>query len=201
MKGGGASCSLLQQGTEAMKMLMQQMSRDLAELGAKGWKGDGLLIAAKVLLYILLVGVILGLVATAIGLVTYLASRGSDLLVSPLDPVWRPVSRLVIAWIALDTVAGMVLRLMALIDTVETGDAFATDNAARLEWIGGAVVGLMALGFVAGQIGVAVRGDINGFPISIDPAPGGVAIALLLFILARVFRKGAEMQGDLEGTV
>ena len=184
-----------------MKMLLQQFARDFGELSAKGMKGDGLLIAAKVLLYILLVGLILSFVMTIVGLVSYGISHGAALLVSPLEPVWRPVSRLLIGLAALDTVIGIVVRLMALIDSVEDGEAFALANAQRLEWIGGAVIGLMALGFLAGLIGVTVRGDINGFPINIDPAPGGVAIALLLFILARVFRKGAEMQGDLEGTV
>lgn len=184
-----------------MKMLQRQFARDFIALGAKGMKGDGLLIAAKVLLYILLAGLILAFVMSIIALVSYIGSRGAVLLVSPLDPVWRPVGRLIVALVALDTVMGIVLRLMALIDTVETGEAFALGNAERLEWIGGAVIGLMALGFLARSIGVAMRGDINGFPLSIDPAPGGVAIALLLFILARVFRKGAEMQGDLDGTV
>lgn len=184
-----------------MKMLLQQFARDFGELGVKGMKGDGLLIAAKVLLYVLLVGLILSFVMSIVGLVSYGVSQGTALLVSPLEPVWRPASRLLIGLAALDTAIGIVLRLMALIDTVETGEAFAMANAKRLEWIGGAVVGLMALGFFANTIGVEVRGDINGFPLSIDPAPGGVAIALLLFILARVFRKGAEMQGDLEGTV
>lgn len=184
-----------------MKMLLQQFARDITALGQKGMKGDGLLIAAKVLLYVLLAGLILAFVASIVGLVSYLASQGTALLVSPLDPVWRPVSRLLIALVALDTVTGVVLRLMALIDSVEDGEAFALANADRLEWIGGAVIGLMALGFFARTIGVVVRGDINGFPIGIDPAPGGVAIALLLFILARVFRKGAEIQNDLEGTV
>lgn len=184
-----------------MKMLLQQFARDAAELGGKGLKGDGLLIAAKVLLYILLAGLVLAFVMSIVGLVSYCVAQGTALLVSPLDPVWRPVSRLLVALVALDTVIGVVLRLMALIDSVEDGQAFALANAERLEWIGGAVIGLMALGFFAGLIGVEVRGDINGFPLSIDPAPGGVAIALLLFILARVFRKGAEMQTDLEGTV
>ncbi|MBS0477514.1 MAG: DUF2975 domain-containing protein, partial [Proteobacteria bacterium] len=124
-----------------------------------------------------------------------------ELLRTPLDPAWRPVGRALIALAALDTVIGIVLRLMALIDTVETGEAFSPANAARLEWIGGGVIGLMALGFLARMIGVEVLGDVNGLPLDIDPAPGGVAIVLLLFILARVFRKGAEMQGDLEGTV
>lgn len=184
-----------------MKMLLQQFARDAKEMGAKGMKGDGLLIAAKVLLYILLAGLIVALVSSIVALVSYGLARNSALLVSPLDPVWRPVSRMLIALVALDTAIGMVLRLMALIDSVEDGEAFAVANAERLEWIGGAVIGLMALGFFAAMIGVTVRGDINGFPLSIDPAPGGVAIALLLFILARVFRKGAEMRTDLEGTV
>jgi hypothetical protein len=41
------------------------------------------------------------------------------------------------------------------------------------------------------------RGNDVDFGLSF----GGVLLALVLFILARVFRKGAEMRAELEGTV
>jgi hypothetical protein len=51
------------------------------------------------------------------------------------------------------------------------------------------------------MIEVPVGGDINGFDIGFGLSPAGVAFVLLLFILARVFRQGAAMRDDLEGTV
>lgn len=184
-----------------MKMLMQQVTRDFGELRDKGWTGDGLLIAAKVLLYVLLVGLLLAFVMSIGGLVTHVASKGFEVLRPPVFGVASPILQAVLTLGALDLLIGAVLRLMALIDTVEAGNAFSLENAERLESIGGAVIGLMALGFTATLLGAAIQGNINGFPLVIDPSPGGVVVAMLLFILARAFRKGAEMRDDLEGTV
>jgi hypothetical protein len=39
------------------------------------------------------------------------------------------------------------------------------------------------------------------FTTNADFGGGGLLLTLVLFILARVFRKGAEMRADLEGTV
>jgi hypothetical protein len=98
-------------------------------------------------------------------------------------------------------------KLRAIINTVGKGDPFAPTNAERLSrmaWLmlAGEVL-LWPAAFLAGEIAewaskyddfdLNVGGD--GFSLT------GILMALLLFILARVFRHGAAMREDLEGTV
>ena len=48
---------------------------------------------------------------------------------------------------------------------------------------------------------VSASGDLNGYEIGLDLSPAGIAFALLLFILARVFRHGTALRADLDGMV
>jgi hypothetical protein len=48
---------------------------------------------------------------------------------------------------------------------------------------------------------IATQVKEHTFTIDLDFSFTGLLIALVLFILARVFRHGAEMRADLEGTV
>lgn len=92
-------------------------------------------------------------------------------------------------------------RLLAIVETVKAGDPFVIMNAARLQTIAWAIVGLelMHVGVVMLANGVVVEGqkvDIGG-KFSITPW----LTILLLFVLARVFDQGARMRDDLAGTV
>ena len=80
-------------------------------------------------------------------------------------------------------------------------DIFARANAGRLEYLAGGLLGLQAIGLLAAVMRWPLGGDINGFDITVRPSLGGIAMVLLLFILARVFRRGAIMRDDLEGTI
>ena len=91
--------------------------------------------------------------------------------------------------------------LRRLIDSVSHGDPFVPENARRLgamAWLTLAVQ-VLSIG-VASMIGWSeyAKGPLNGqFGFSL----GGILLALVLFVLARVFRKGAAMREELEGTV
>lgn len=186
-----------------MKMLFEQLASDLARIrkAAQPTADDGLLIAARVLLYVVLAGMVLAMVMSIIALVSYLAGQGMALRRPLFDPVWQPVCRHLLALAALGTVLRMIVRLLALIGTADSGDVFNLANVERLEALGGAIIGLQALSFIAALIGVPIGGSFFGFPVAIQLSPGGVAIALLLFILSRVFRHGVALRDDLEGTV
>lgn len=162
---------------------------------------DPLLTAAQVLLYILLAGVILAMVMTIVGLLATIAAQGAELLHPPSLDTWKPVSSLLLGLAALGMIFNAVLAVLAIIRSVGEESAFTTDNAVRLEKVAGDVLGLQILDLVGGWIGVPIGGDINGFDIGASFSPGGIAVVLLLFILARVFRQGASMRDDLEGTV
>lgn len=181
-----------------MKSMIAQVRADLA---SPCGDLDPVLLAARILLYVLLVGLIIGMVMSVVGLLTFVAGNANDLLRPPSASIWVTPSRLIVALIALGLLVGIVTRLLAMIGTVERKDSLSTDNADRIEQIAGSMLGLQLLGFFGRMIGIPVSGHINGFDLGVSLSPGGVAVVLLLFILARVFRQGATMRDDLEGTV
>lgn len=182
-----------------MRTFFTQFGDDFAAI--RHGRTDPLLTAARVLLYVLLAGVILTTFFSIFGLVVYIAAQLSKLFLVLDAAAWRPVVGHLLGLIALGLIWSSVQSLLGMIGTVECGDTFDSANAHRLEKIAGNVLGLQLLGMLAALLGSPIGGDINGFDIGIDLSPGGIAVVLLLFILARVFRQGAMMRDDLQGTV
>lgn len=103
----------------------------------------------------------------------------------------------------------MFQLLKRIVDSVGHGDPFVPDNATRLTqmaWLTleGQIVTL-PLSVLTARIAEAVNQspkvhtdiDTLGFGFS----GNGLLLMLILFILARVFRQGAAMRAELEGTV
>jgi len=88
-------------------------------------------------------------------------------------------------------------RLLAIVDTVRSGDPFILENARRLHAIAWSVLALEVLRLIVAAIAAAVweSGRVDGFSIASWFA------VLLLFVLSGVFAHGARMRADLEGTV
>ena len=88
-------------------------------------------------------------------------------------------------------------RLLAIVDTVRVGDPFIVDNARRLDAIAWSVAALEGLRLIVAAIAAVVwePGKLDAFSIA-----SWLAV-LLLFVLAGVFARGAQMRADLEGTV
>lgn len=88
-------------------------------------------------------------------------------------------------------------RLLAIVDTVRVGDPFIAENARRLEAIAWSVAGLEGLRIIVAGIAAVVwqAGKINAISLT-----SWLAV-LLLFVLAGVFSRGAQMRDDLDGTV
>lgn len=106
---------------------------------------------------------------------------------------------------ALIAVIYLFWNLLAIVDTVRDGDPFVPANADRLTrmaWLG---VVAHAIGFLMVWPGVHVAeafsapGEVVDFDLDFDGT--GLILILVLFVLARVFRQGAAMRDDLEGTV
>ena len=89
---------------------------------------------------------------------------------------------------------GWFLRILRqIVRTVALGTPFVAENADRLVWMGSLALALK---------GVAVAERLMLGDGRVIAAPeGGILLALTLFILARVFRQGAAMRADLEGTI
>jgi hypothetical protein len=95
----------------------------------------------------------------------------------------------------------VLTRLLTIVGTVGAGDPFVLENAARLQRIAWAVLGLEVLRLAIGA--VAAGASIREVPLDIE---GSLSLTpwmavLLLFVLARVFEQGARMREDLAGTV
>ncbi len=95
----------------------------------------------------------------------------------------------------------MLLMTARIVNTAET-DPFVEDNARRLMQIGWLLLAMQIVGLTAGMI-------ISLFPKAVsdhvqagfDLSPIGILAVLLIFVLAQIFRRGAQMRAELEGTV
>jgi hypothetical protein len=95
----------------------------------------------------------------------------------------------------------MLLMTARIVKTAES-DPFVEDNARRLMQIGWLLVAMQIVGLTADMI-------ISMFPKAVsdhvqagfDLSPVGILAVLLIFVLAQIFRRGAQMRDELEGTV
>lgn len=104
---------------------------------------------------------------------------------------------IVIGVIGAAIVHAVLRRLLAIVDTVRVGDPFVLANAQRLDAIAWRVLALEGLRLVVAGIAAVVwePGRIDAFSF----APW--LAVMLLFVLAGVFARGAQMRADLEGTI
>ena len=92
-------------------------------------------------------------------------------------------------------------RLLAIVETVRSGDPFVAANALRLRSIAWALLVLQLLGIVIGLVGKTLSTPDHPVDLNAGFSVNGWLAVLLTFILARVFAEGARMREDLEGTV
>ena len=90
-------------------------------------------------------------------------------------------------------------RLLAIVETVRTGDPFVAANAHRLQAIAWALLALQLLSLVVGAIAKAI--STPGLDLDAGFSINGWLAVLFTFLLARVFAEGTLMREDLEGTV
>lgn len=92
-------------------------------------------------------------------------------------------------------------KLLAIIASVEEGNPFVRANAIRLKAIGWLMVGLQIVGvplaIAAGKAADMFGESDTGWDFSLN----GILAILLVFILAGIFERGAEMREELEGTI
>ena len=104
--------------------------------------------------------------------------------------------------IALAAISFMFLRhLRRIVDSVRQGDPFIPQNAARLRSMAWLSIVMQVVAICAGALTMWLEQATKDFEANFDVSIGGLLLPLVLFILARVFRRGAEMREELEGTV
>ena len=97
-------------------------------------------------------------------------------------------------------------KLRAIVATVGEGDPFAPKNADRLNLMAWLTLAGQALMIPIAGLGLWIAKwaePMENTDVTIDAAFDieGILLAIILFILARVFKHGAAMREDLEGTV
>jgi hypothetical protein len=102
---------------------------------------------------------------------------------------------------AIPIVHFVLTRLLTIVDTVSVGNPFVLANAARLQAIAWAVLGLELMHFVVGVVAAGVSSAAVPLNISWGFSLTRWLAVLLLFVLARVFEQGARMREELDGTV
>jgi hypothetical protein len=174
---------------------------------------DWLLTVAKVILIFAEIAFVFSLIAVVIGLIATLTFAREKVLADlaaaggPGETYWALIGVLVLVSGMLSLSMLFVRQLRAIIGTVDEGDPFLPDNAVRLARMGWYALGTQVCEF-AGQPLVAAYGKYaSGLAWGISTSGGQhvslapLGFAVTLFILARVFRQGAAMREDLEGTV
>lgn len=99
-------------------------------------------------------------------------------------------------------IAWMFVLTARIIDTASHGDPFVTVNADRLNHIAWLLLAIQAIGLgadiVLNMMPERIKDHVSsGFDVS----AAGILAALLIFVLAQIFRRGSEMRAELEGTV
>lgn len=112
------------------------------------------------------------------------------------------VVAILLAVAAMAGAAFAFLRLLrGIVTSVGAHDPFAPANARRLAMMGWLTVGIEALAGLVTLLGNVASRVVHEATLDFSIDPGGLLLAIVLFILARVFREGARMRDDLEGTV
>ena len=153
------------------------------------------------------VGVLIGILVTTVVAVLLLVSPDAragfeDGLADSsrpggIDFVLRPALFLSIA-VALGFVWLIINRLRRIFLAVNRGDAFEHANVKRLQMVGIGLIGMELTSTVSNVLAPMIDGS-EGAGLSVD-FQMWMAI-LVVFILAEVFRQGAQMRDDAQMTV
>ncbi len=92
-------------------------------------------------------------------------------------------------------------KLLAIIGSVEDGNPFIVANAVRLKAIGWLMVAVQIIGIPLALVAKEAADLFGENNVDLDLSLNGILSILLVFILAGIFERGAEMREELEGTV
>jgi HAMP domain-containing protein len=169
---------------------------------------DPLLAIARGIIVFLMAVMIFAMTMVAIGagavvvmfptVMAKLAEHGA-----PALSFWAILATLACAAAIVAVVYRFLDRLRLIVNTVDAGDPFIPVNADRLQEMAWLTIAMQVLTIPMASLGywMATNLDNAKADIDVDIDINGVILALVLFILARVFRRGAEMREELEGTV
>jgi Protein of unknown function (DUF2975) len=94
-----------------------------------------------------------------------------------------------------------VRNLLQIIRTVGEGDPFVPPNADRLQRMAWLTLAIQIVGLIIGSAVFWISKRLHEADLSIGFGLESWITILLLFVLARIFRRGTQMREELEGTV
>ena len=120
---------------------------------------------------------------------------------APPETIWAIAALLLMS--AVLAVLGFYFarHLFRIVGSVGEGDPFVPANAERLRAMAWIAVAVHVVGIPMSIIGNWAADVTRDIDFKVDGPLAGLFLALVLFILARVFREGTRMREDLEGTV
>jgi Protein of unknown function (DUF2975) len=174
-------------------------------------QSDPLLAAAKVLIVLIQIIVVFAMVMIGIG-IGVIVSVGKTRVFAEMAKAGAPDAAfplLIASFLLIMVMLGLADRffkeLTGIVNSVRDGDPFRIENADRLTRMGWISVGIHGLALLlvglASWFAAYLKKAGHHADLGFDVEITGVLLTLILFILARVFRRGAEMREDLEGTV
>ena len=128
--------------------------------------------------------------------VTRLVGQGA-----PPETIWAIVAIVVMSVVLALLAFSFARHLYRIVGSVGEGDAFAPANAEHLRAMAWISVAVHVVDIPITILSRWVEDATGHIRYSVDFPLAGLFLALVLFILARVFREGTRMREDLEGTV
>ncbi len=175
---------------------------------------DLLLMAGKVLTVIMQIFMAIGAAALLIATIAILFAQ--DMINAEIAsefgdavgtfPLFPALGVFILAFACIALIYLFCGRLRAIISTVGDGDPFAPVNADRLNVMAWMLLVVQVLAIPLSGLGLLLAKwaePMDNADITIDAGLDltGILMVIILFILARVFKHGAAMREDLEGTV
>lgn len=120
---------------------------------------------------------------------------------APPETIWAIISVLGLA--AAMAVLGFYFfrHLYRIVASVGDGDPFVPINARRLHAMGWITVAVHVIGIPMSVLSGWIESVTDKVRVVFELPLAGILLAVVLFVLARVFREGTRMREELEGTV
>lgn len=168
------------------------------------WKSTRTIVqAGRAMLIIAALGLAIGFMASLMGDDQFFAQLEDSLAVHGLGVSARFGLGIAIALAVLMIVLAerFLSRLAALLAFPPSIDPFQIRNADHLGVMAWLALAIQILGSIMWLLPLEVVAIGSRIKLHDGLSVAGIVLVLLLFVLARIFRHGAEMRSDLEGTV
>lgn len=171
------------------------------------FKSDPLLTAARFALILIGAIIIFAFVMLVIGIVAVLSVERAEVMAqvagfdAPPSVYWLVVAALIVITAILGGTLQFIRLLYRMVASVDLGDPFVPANAQRLAQMGWLTIGVQLGILMIWAMAQIVESYVGDTRFNGELSLSGWLLALVLFILARIFRFGTDLRAEVEGTV